>query len=255
MPFGQAELEEIRAECFADDMAIPAGMAAWDRSRVARYFESGGESEDPKASAQTAAHVAALKQSWAPATTQPPPVPPAHLPTPPFTSGGTALAASMSYEVVHTFVRVRTAPKLDAQELGLQKKGAILSIDAVLGDWVRLEEEPTAATGSAVSGNRTLAQGWMLTDGSSLPSGMKLGTLLKPHILELPEGTEWQVTRPGGCLGYASPGGAAFGVGTQLDECAEGKRVQATAECGLWARVKTADGSAHWVEMDAFFAG
>ena len=41
-----SELEAIRAECFAEDVDIPEGMAAWDRSLVVRYFQSGGKSEE-----------------------------------------------------------------------------------------------------------------------------------------------------------------------------------------------------------------
>ena len=145
--------------------------------------------------------------------------------------------------------------------LGLQKKGAILSIDAIHGDWVRLEEEPAAVTGgerASGGSNASLAGGWMLTDGTSLSTpGMKLGILLQPHVTPLADGTFWQVTRPGGCVGYPSAGGDARGeTGQQLEELAQGCSVHVEAECGLWVRAKIAGGAkALWLSMDAFFAG
>lgn len=74
---------------------------------------------------------------------------------------------------------------------------------------------------------------------------------------QLPAGTQWQVTRRGGCVGYEQPGGRGARQsdhGRPLADCAEDARVQVSGECGLWARVETSGGAA-WVEMDCFFAG
>ena len=161
------------------------------------------------------------------------------------------------------------------------RKGVVVSVDAVQGDWVRLEQADNAlagvatATGAAAvmpsfksggagggAGGGGLPDnqnpdkyggGWMLTDGKAL----KLGTLLKPHVVDLPAGTKWQVTRDGGCVGYAQPGGRAANPsdsGRQLAGCTEGASVEVSGECGLWCRVVAEDGPA-WVDMDAFFAG
>lgn len=47
MPLSTSELEELRAECFADDMAIPDEAMSWTRERATAYFESAGASEKP----------------------------------------------------------------------------------------------------------------------------------------------------------------------------------------------------------------
>ena len=84
------------------------------------------------------------------------------------------------------------------------------------------------------------------------------GALLKPHVVQLPPGTKWQVTRANGCPhGYATPGGAASGVEGRSRAlgslCAHGAEVEVEAECGLWVRIKAEVPT--WVEMDAFFMG
>jgi hypothetical protein len=261
MTLSMAELEELRAECFADDMSIPSEATLWSRERATLYFETAGASEKPGYKPTTTA-------AWAATTVHKAPVPaaalgPSYLPTPTLSGDGDgrALCAPLNYEVVHTFVRVRKEPELRGQELGLQKKGDILSIDAIHADWVRLEEEPAAVTGGerAVGGsNASLAGGWMLTDGTTLSTpGMKLGILLRPHITPVANDTFWQITRPGGCVGYQSPGGDARGEPAQQhEELAQGSSVHVEAECGLWARVKLAGGAKElWLPMDAFFAG
>lgn len=168
--------------------------------------------------------------------------------------------------------QVRKEPETTAAERGILKKGTIVSVDMIKGEWVRLDDEqpeppgptggggdgwkpPAGAAVGATSDPGAYGGGWMLTDGKAL----KLGTLLTPHIIETPPGTKWQVTREGGCgVGYKLPGGrAANGSddGEPLAECAEGASVEVSAECGLWARVVTANGGSAWVEMDCFFAG
>ena len=152
-------------------------------------------------------------------------------------------------------------------EKGILRKGTLLSVDAIQGEWVRLEKQQDGTVETGGSGSGAVAAGgvvggtdptpfgggWMLTDGKAL----KLGILLQPQIIELPKGTKWQVTRAGGCTGYEQPGGSgakSSDKGRRLAECSEGASVDVTAECGLWARVATAQGPT-WVEMDCFFAG
>ena len=57
----------------------------------------------------------------------------------------------------------------------------------------------------------TLAEGMLYVDpnarGDLKTAVDLLGKLLEPHILELAEGTQWQVTRPGGCVTGAPPAG------------------------------------------------
>ena len=54
-----------------------------------------------------------------------------------------ALAAPMFYEVVHPFVRVRTAPSATSPEAcPMKRKGTIVSVSTRQGDWVQLESEP-----------------------------------------------------------------------------------------------------------------
>ena len=81
--------------------------------------------------------------------------------------------------VVHSFVRVRKTPEVLGVELGLLKKGAIVSVDAIHNDWVRLEEEPSPGyrLRKGSGGSTSLAGGWMLTDGKSLSNftAVKLG--------------------------------------------------------------------------------
>ena len=121
------------------------------------------------------------------------------------------------------------------------RRGTIISVDAVSGDWVRID----APGGSSVLGSDAVTAapklgsfdadkhsgGWMLTDGKI----MNLGTLLQAHIIELPAGTRWQVTRAGGCRGYTQPGGySGEGVeaGRTLCDCTEGASVEVLAESG-----------------------
>ena len=169
------------------------------------------------------------------------------------------LSAPLSYELVHSFVRVRRAPLTSAPELGMLRKGTIVSVCAIDGAWVQLQEmegaepERGAQTTPALGDPAQYGGGWMLTDGKELG----LGKLLAPHVVELAPGTRWQVTWPGGCVGYERPGGQVVDSsdhGKRLDGCEEGASVEVTAECGLWTRVRTAGGTA-WVEMDAFMAG
>ena len=47
MPLTLAELEAIRDDCFADDLAIPLGATKWSRDDAVQYFESGGRKEIP----------------------------------------------------------------------------------------------------------------------------------------------------------------------------------------------------------------
>ena len=45
MPLTISELEDLRAECFADDLDIPPAAMQWGEERARNYFESAGESE------------------------------------------------------------------------------------------------------------------------------------------------------------------------------------------------------------------
>ena len=168
-----------------------------------------------------------------------------------------ALAAPVSWEVVHSYVRVRTQPSATSAEVRLVRKGTVVSADACHGEWIRLEADASAAlpTGGGLGGGGAGAGGggWMLTDGKAMTP--PLGTLLKPHVVGVAAGTQWQVTRSGGVRGYASPGGGARGEAPRrLTGAEEGCLLEVLAECGLWAQVKTSGGPA-WVEMDCFFAG
>ena len=39
-----ADIDEIRSQCFADDIELPAGAETWSENEVRRFFEGGGES-------------------------------------------------------------------------------------------------------------------------------------------------------------------------------------------------------------------
>jgi len=52
--FTMNEIEELRAQVFADDVPIPAGMASWSRHAVTAYFESPPLPEAPLAEAPPA---------------------------------------------------------------------------------------------------------------------------------------------------------------------------------------------------------
>jgi len=43
MPLSLAQLEEIRSECFADDLAVPPDAESWTREEAEAFFESGGQ--------------------------------------------------------------------------------------------------------------------------------------------------------------------------------------------------------------------
>ena len=177
-----AEIEEIRAENFADDMDILPGMPSWTKERVTAYFETAGESEVAKptgstpASASSASGGASPMPAWGDAS-------PGSL--------GTRLAAPMSYVVEHSIVRVRKHPQTTAPELGMLRKGTPVSVNTVHGDWVQLEHPDSSLliTSHADAPARELGLsdpakyggGWMLVDGAAL----KLGVLLKPHITEV----------------------------------------------------------------------
>ena len=253
MPLSMAELEELRAEAFAEDMDIPATATSWDRARVVAYFETAGESEKPGGGGKAAPMPA--KTAWA----APPPSAQSQLPVPNISGAfGKPLLAPMTFEVVHMFVRVRAEPRLDGKELGMLRKGMMITADAVHEDWVRIEENalgdaalppPTGSSGK--SSPMEYPGGWMLADGAAV----KLGMLLEPKVTPLPPGTTWRATRPGGGLAYPKPGGDAIkgNAGEHLDK--ELQEVEVVAECGLWARVQLQDGRRLWMEMDVFFAG
>ena len=186
------------------------------------------------------------------------------------------LLAPMTFEVVHSFVRVRKEPSASSAELGMKRKGTLVSVDARKGDWVRLEREPMlmpilpiGSLPPATSGNESTTSvargdrggaggagggGWMLTNGREMKP--QLGALLQPHIIHHPAGTRWQLTREGGKLkGYSNPGGQVGGDHAEsLDGYACGAEFAVVAECGLWVQVQV-DGRHLWVEMDAFLAG
>ena len=171
-----------------------------------------------------------------------------------------ALAAPMTFEVVNSFVRVRTAPTADAPEhCTMKRKGTLVSVSARQGDWVQIEPEPqllpTGSGEAGSSGGEAGGGGWMLTDGKSMSP--PLGALMRPHIVRTAEGAKWVVTRKGACTGYPSPGGVALGEpGTRLSYCCEGELVDIVAECGLWVEVQPPDGgTTSWIEIDVFLAG
>lgn len=336
MPLSRQELEEIRAEAFAEDMAIPAEAQSWSKAQAVEYFESGGMATEGGARNRmepsffevvhsfvnvrsspelNAAKVGtkvqgrhlqvdrAHKSGWvrlsetfsdgaaegwllvegaalglgtllkhvsgpsfddlvaggavgagAPTSAPSPkpvaPAPAAAAAAVPRRGGVVTLSSPLEYEVVHPFVRVRTAPSATASELEgqMKRKGTVVTAIARCGDWVQLEPSD-AATGASMS----KAGGWMLVDGKALTP--PLGFLLKPRIVDLPEGTRWTVTRPAGCVGYRDPAGDATGEeGTALADCAEGDSVEVMAECRLWVHVRARAGS-FWVDMDCFFAG
>jgi SH3-like domain-containing protein len=227
-----AEVEDIRAELFADDIEIPLSATSWSRERVIEFFESGGDLEAPPIVAAPAAfEVRGCDDGL-------PPVPSSKTST---LEQAKTLAAPISYKVVHSFVRVRRAPDLQAPDVGLVRKDAVVSVDGFEHGWVRLAEDDQSGYGGS----------WMLTDGKA----RQIGLLLKPHVIELANGTWWQVTRPSGCVGHATLPPVGDSAPRPLADCTLGKRVEVLAECGLWARIKVSTGHAYWVEMDAFFAG
>ena len=138
-----------------------------DMERARAYFETAGQSE-------TAAYSA--KVAWG---------------EPQHVGLGVKLLAPVSYVVVHSFVKVRDEPETSAKELGMCRKGTVLSVDVAHGKWVQLEKleasavAPGLPTGGHVgAGSDPQAKfggGWMLTDGAAL----KLGVLLKPHVVEV----------------------------------------------------------------------
>ena len=175
-----SEIEDIRADLFAEDMAIPVGATSWSRDRVVAYFESAGESETAAASAAAAPTGGASSTMPAPAWTESRQA-----------DGTVVLAAPMTYKVVYSAVRVRKAPETTAAELGMLRMGTLIQVDAIKGDWVRIESldssvviessEPTKTTGVGSLDLEKHGGGWMLTDGKA----MKLPILLKPHVVEV----------------------------------------------------------------------
>jgi hypothetical protein len=187
--------------------------------------------------------------------------------TPMFGGGIVRLAACMTYEVIHPFVRVRASPSAtSAEAAAMKRKGTLVSVCARCGDWVQLDPEPgllpiaqptglppppkESGPGASSTGGDS---GWMLIDGRSMSP--PLGELLRPHIVPLAPGTQFRVTRESHCVGYPSPAGSSVGeTGSRLPDCAHGDTVDVLAECGMWVQVRAAEGPM-WVEMDAFLAG
>ena len=52
-----ARIEEIAAECFAEDVPFPEGAETWSEGDVAAYFESGGAVRPTGGTAATAPSV------------------------------------------------------------------------------------------------------------------------------------------------------------------------------------------------------
>lgn len=167
------EVESIRADCFADDVAVPPAAQSWTRQRLIDYFESAGQSENlsPPPATSSAPSAAAPRASGEKI----------------LDDGTVVLAAPLLYQVVYSAVRVRAAPATTANDLGMLRKGTVISVDAVRSDWVRI----AAPDGFALAANDATrvgdfnadkhSGGWMLADGRV----MKLGWLLKPHTIEV----------------------------------------------------------------------
>ena len=205
MPLTPKEIIEIRSENFADDMDVLPAMSSWTRDRVTAYFESAGQSEEVKPTGGSSATPAPVAPSPAWSLSAP-------------GSIGTRLAAPMTLEVVHSIVKVRKSPEMTADELGMLRKGTLISVTTVHDEWVQLEHSDDSllfASGASkppterglsdparygegncldllwppCSCNHTdgapapvlSGGGWMLTNGAAL----KLGTLLRPHIIEV----------------------------------------------------------------------
>mmetsp|Transcript_22387 Transcript_22387/g.55679 ORF Transcript_22387/g.55679 Transcript_22387/m.55679 type:complete len:308 (-) Transcript_22387:250-1173(-) len=130
MGLSAQEIQRIREEALADDVEVPPQAYEWTPEQAQEYFESGGTI-----------------------------IPTA--PTPPAASG----TSSALYEVLHTYVNMRSEPKLAGKFLGTKPLGSILEVDLERPDlgWVRLSER--------VKGS----EAWLLVDGKLLG----LGPLLK----------------------------------------------------------------------------
>lgn len=153
---------------------------------------------------------------------------------------------------------MRASPSVTANELGMLRKGTVVSVEAVQGDWVRLEKredhETGAATNKSTSDPASYGGGWMLTDGKGIknadPKAPKLGVLLKPHIITVrrllgPQALALLApSAGGGCLRplhRVSSASVARGLAVaSIDSRWPGAAQEAVggqvAACGLWRR-------------------
>ena len=122
MTLSLAELAALQLDALADDVPIPPEATGWTVAAVMRYFESGGTIRPTIPSPETA--------------------PPSQ-------------HNVSRYEVIHSYVNIRSEPSVLGRNLGNRTKGSILEVDLERGGWARLAA--TLADGSA---------GWVLIDGS-----------------------------------------------------------------------------------------
>ena len=98
----------------------------------------------------------------------------------------------------------------------MKRRGTVVTATGRCGPWIALDDPPglMASADSASTDNaRAGSPGWMLTDGSSMTPPLS-AVLMKPHIVPVAEGTEWQVMLSGQCASPASlsllPGAKLF---------------------------------------------
>mmetsp|Transcript_46652 Transcript_46652/g.77162 ORF Transcript_46652/g.77162 Transcript_46652/m.77162 type:complete len:309 (-) Transcript_46652:216-1142(-) len=103
MPLSVAKVKEIQAECFAEDVPLPAAAHSFTEKQLIEYFESGGKNTP-----------------FAPNT-------------------GVDSAGPVEWEVIFERVVVRDAPSTTAKALGMRNKGDIVTEVTRQGDWLQVE--------------------------------------------------------------------------------------------------------------------
>jgi len=132
-----AEIADVQAECFAEDIEPPEPVPSWTRDQWIAFFESGGDE-------QAALEVLQPKQPGGPA----------------------------QYEVVHTVCFVRAAPSTTAKAVGQLSRGTVVDVARVIDGWAQLADNAEPDSSTSPTG-----ECWMLIDGKSVGLGELLRPL------------------------------------------------------------------------------
>jgi len=141
-----AQVADVQADCFAEDVDLPDPLPCWTEAQWVCYFESGGD-------VAAAIEVLAPKQSSGP----------------------------VRYEVVHTTCFVRASPNTSAKAVRQHPRGTVVEASEVRGGWVLLSDTTPPLPAMSPTG-----ECWMLIDGKEVGLGELLRPLAPQMVCTSP---------------------------------------------------------------------